>query len=180
MYELNDTASAVKEVQKFLYVISDKAHPEVPRISVDGIYGTETQDAVKIFQEIYDIEPTGVVDRVTFELLYQVYDENRSIPQQQRMDEELFPIQLGNSGNHVLKIHLLMSDLKERYSGIGRIPKDSYFSVDSKNATKEFQKIFRFSETGAIEYELYLRMLAELTCIENITSDNFSNSVKTS
>ncbi len=168
MYELNDTTSAIKEVQKFLYVVSDKLHPEVPRISIDGIYGAETEEAVKIFQALYDIEPTGKVDRITFELLYKAYDENKGVSEEYIIQTEYFPTKAGDQGNHVLHIHLLMLELAQKYPDIGRIPKTTYFSNESISATKELQKIFNYAQNGEIDKELYLRILTELNAIKRL------------
>ena len=50
MYPLSDKVSAIREVQKFLHLISDKKGSTIPRVSIDGIYGEETRGAVSEFQ----------------------------------------------------------------------------------------------------------------------------------
>ncbi len=166
MYELLDTVAAIKEIQKFLYVISDRVNNEIPRVSIDGFYGEETENSVRIFQEIYDIEPSGKVDLITFNLLYSLYDENRIESNSKTIQNEYFPIALGDQGNHVLNLHIVMLELKKRYKDIGNITKTTYFSKESENATWELQKIFRHLENGIVDYNLYIRMLTELDSLK--------------
>ena len=65
MYTQNDTASAVRQVQEYLYEIHlyEKLPLQPP---IDGIYGQETQAAVTLFQKSKGITPTGIVDLITF------------------------------------------------------------------------------------------------------------------
>ena len=168
MYELLDKSSAIKEIQKFLYVISDKVNTEVPRISIDGIYGEETENAVKTFQDLYGIIPTGIVDRITFDLLFKLYNENSFSTDKSYIDENLFPVKVGSQGNHVLNIHLLMLELREKYKDIGNILKSTYFSEESKRVTQQLQKIFRYIETGVVDYQFYQRMLLELDSLKRL------------
>ena len=70
MYFLSDSPAAIREVQKFLYVISYRVNSDVPRVAIDGIYGPETEAAVIAFQEIYGHSASGSVDRETFDSLY--------------------------------------------------------------------------------------------------------------
>ena len=56
MYELSDERAAITEVQKFLHVISDDTNGKIPRVAIDGIYGAESRDAVRIFQLEYNLK----------------------------------------------------------------------------------------------------------------------------
>ncbi len=168
MYELSDKKSTTKEIQKFLYFISDKLNPDIPRVAVDGIYGFETAEAVTAFQIIYGLEPTGRTDRKTFDLLYDLYVKNKTSYDVRHIGDDLFPVKFGDQGNHILHIHILMIDLKKRYQDIGLVMKTSYFSRESENAAKELQKIFRMPETGIVDLILYDRMVLELDSLKRL------------
>ena len=38
----------------------------IPKINADGIYGKQTADAVKVFQKVFKLPQTGVVDYPTW------------------------------------------------------------------------------------------------------------------
>ena len=50
---------------------------EIPPVYEIGVFGRETQDAVKAFQEMWGIEPTGIVDELTWNALVRVYRQYR-------------------------------------------------------------------------------------------------------
>lgn len=55
----------VLTLQRQLARIS-RSYPAIPAVSVDGIYGEKTAEAVKTFQRIFNLSPTGVVDFATW------------------------------------------------------------------------------------------------------------------
>lgn len=73
-YELNIGSSGekVRTIQEQLNVIS-KAYPLIPKISEDGVYGNNTAEAVRIFQKIFDLPQTGVVDFKTWYKISEIY-----------------------------------------------------------------------------------------------------------
>ena len=48
-------------------------YPKIPKIRVDGIYGPATANSVKIFQKIFHLPETGVVDFATWYKISQIY-----------------------------------------------------------------------------------------------------------
>ena len=59
-------------MQEQLNAISNN-YPLIPRIAVDGIYGEETQNAVKVFQKIFGLPVTGIVDYRTWYKIQEIY-----------------------------------------------------------------------------------------------------------
>ena len=57
--------SKVKQMQDQLNIIS-RAYPLIPKIASDGIYGPKTANAVKVFQQVFNLPQTGVVDFSTW------------------------------------------------------------------------------------------------------------------
>ncbi|MGL5694946.1 MAG: peptidoglycan-binding protein, partial [Peptostreptococcaceae bacterium] len=62
----------VKTVQTELNTIS-KGYPAVSKVDIDGIYGYKTKKSVEIFQKIFDLPVTGVVNFATWYELSRVY-----------------------------------------------------------------------------------------------------------
>ena len=73
---IGSTGSKVRQMQEQLNTISN-AYPLIPKINADGIYGEQTADAVKVFQKVFKLPQTGVVDYPTW---YKISDiENKWI-----------------------------------------------------------------------------------------------------
>ncbi len=62
----------VRTIQTQLNSISD-SYPMIPKIRVDGIYGPETAQAVRTFQQIFFMPVTGVVDFATWYEISKIY-----------------------------------------------------------------------------------------------------------
>lgn len=62
----------VRTIQTQLNRISD-AYTAIPKIAVDGAYGSRTANAVKTFQQIFDLPATGIVDRATWYKISFIY-----------------------------------------------------------------------------------------------------------
>ena len=171
MYFLSDTPAAIREIQRFLYVISDRINNDVPRVAIDGIYGFETEAAVRSFQEIYGLSVTGRVDRDTFDNLYLIY-KNAVIDinlDDYVLTDAGFPILLGTQNNDVIAVHLMIDELRKTYKDIGFVNiKSPYFSEQSQNAVMELQKIFNTSVTGIVDKLFFERMRRELDAIKRL------------
>lgn len=64
--------SDVITLQYLLNVISEY-NPRVPGLAQDGIFGSETRQAVIAFQQAMQLEPDGLVGPLTWNALYQTY-----------------------------------------------------------------------------------------------------------
>ena len=73
-YDLNIGASGnkVRQLQEQLNVIAG-AYPAVPTVMVDGVYGNDTKNAVRIFQGIFGLGQTGITDYPTWYKIQEIY-----------------------------------------------------------------------------------------------------------
>lgn len=69
---IGSSNSKVKQMQDQLNVIS-KAYPLIPKIQSDGIYGERTANAVRIFQQVFNLPQTGVVDFATWYKISEIF-----------------------------------------------------------------------------------------------------------
>lgn len=69
---IGSSGSKVKQMQEQLNVIAG-SYPLIPTIPVDGKFGQKTADAVRIFQEIFSLPTSGVVDFTTWYKISQIY-----------------------------------------------------------------------------------------------------------
>ena len=69
---IGSSGDKVRQMQEQLNVISN-AYPEIPKIQTDGLYGQSTADAVKVFQSVFYLPVTGIVDYKTWYKISQIY-----------------------------------------------------------------------------------------------------------
>lgn len=62
----------VEKIQSELNAIS-RNYPLIPRIAEDGIYGERTQEAVRVFQSVFGLPQSGVVDYSTWYKIQEIY-----------------------------------------------------------------------------------------------------------
>lgn len=70
--QLNSTGDSVKTIQRQLNSISNN-YPAINKLSVDGIYGQNTVDSVKTFQNIFDLPETGITDYKTWYKISRIF-----------------------------------------------------------------------------------------------------------
>ena len=69
---IGSSGDKVRQMQEQLNRISD-AYPLIPKITVDGIYGPATAEAVRVFQSVFGLPQTGVVDYPTGYKISEIY-----------------------------------------------------------------------------------------------------------
>lgn len=66
------TGDKVRQMQNQLNVIAD-AYPLIPKIAEDGIFGPRTAEAVRVFQGVFGLPQTGIVDFRTWFKISEIY-----------------------------------------------------------------------------------------------------------
>jgi peptidoglycan hydrolase-like protein with peptidoglycan-binding domain len=77
----------VRVLQEYLNFISERI-PEVPSLSVTGYFGEQTQAAVQAVQELYGLDPNGVVGVITWNAITSLYND---LYQGERLEEGQYP-----------------------------------------------------------------------------------------
>ncbi len=70
--QIGSTGMDVRTIQIQLNTISD-SYPMIPKLRVDGIYGPLTAQSVSIFQQIFRLPVTGIVDFATWYEISKIY-----------------------------------------------------------------------------------------------------------
>ncbi len=73
-YNLSVGASGGKvlQIQQQLNRIAQN-YPAIPKITADGIFGSRTADAVRVFQRVFNLPQSGIVDYPTWYKISEVY-----------------------------------------------------------------------------------------------------------
>ncbi len=70
--QIGSSGEKVRQLQYMLSVLASYI-PEIPNLTIDGIYGPATRNAVLATQQRYRLPETGVVDAATWEHIYNQY-----------------------------------------------------------------------------------------------------------
>lgn len=91
--QVGDTGDKIRHLQYMLAVLSAYIS-EIPPLTIDGIFGPATRDAVLAAQRWFGLPETGEVDAVTWD---EIYDQFSGIENTSLRNEETFPRSLPNS-----------------------------------------------------------------------------------
>ena len=161
-----DTGRDVELIQRKLNRISTN-YPGIPKIyPVDGFYGSSTTDAVRKFQEVFNLDPDGLVGRATWnqiqfiynavKKLYTVNSEGIRITDvTTRYTENLSE---GSSGEGVLTIQYYLSYIALFVPSVMEAAMDGDFGPTTTNAVKSFQRTYGLPETGIVDRATWDRM----------------------
>ena len=69
---VGSNGESVRQTQEFLNRIAQN-YPLIPKVAVDGTYGEATAEAVRVFQGIFNLPKTGVVDYATWYRISDIY-----------------------------------------------------------------------------------------------------------
>lgn len=155
MYLLNDEKSAVSAIQNLLRNVGYD-------IKVDGIFGTETRRAVRDFQSVYGLIPSGRVDLETFEMLAFISGRNyeykpvRIIPKM--LEGGVFSP--GDESNVITIIQAMLSELAVIYD-FEPIRINGVFDSDTGNAIKQIQRNNLLPDDGIINSQTWNALVSE-------------------
>ncbi|MBQ8289782.1 MAG: peptidoglycan-binding protein [Clostridia bacterium] len=164
MYYISDKASAVREVQRMLLIIS-QATDGISEVTVDGIYGDTTRLAVLEFQKISGLEQTAEVDLETFTLLF---DKSEKILTEARVnagvsDEEKYPLMTGDASGAVRRLNTELLSLTRYLPDMPRADVRGFFGRATEDAVKYFQNLVRAEADGKVSALLFDRIKNELS-----------------
>lgn len=149
----------VKSLQIFLNRISAN-YPAIPKIpQADGIFDTATEEAVRKFQNIFDLAVTGVVDQGTWYRIVNIYTGVKKLAELNSEGvswEEVSPqfnedVKLGSEGDVVRNLQYYLAVIGAYYDAVQPVPITGYFGEQTDRSLKSFQKVFGIPQTGTLD-----------------------------
>ncbi len=168
------TGPGVVVVQTELNRIS-QSYPAIPKISpVDGIFGAQTEAAVRRFQEIFDLEPDGVVGRATWYALVRLYTAVTSLGELRSQGQRFYsiswatsdPIEQGDTGVKVEHLQYMLSVLSAYIPQIPGVAIDGNFGPATREAVLAVQRRFGLPQTGVVNFETWDEIYDQFAGIE--------------
>lgn len=157
--EEGDAGNAVLGIQRRLRRISQN-YPAIPAIpALDGIFGAATRDAVAEFQRIFNLNPTGVVDKATWYKISYIYT---SVKRLAELDSEglsineirgRFPeeLRLGSEGDPVRQIQYYLRVVGAYYVRVQQPAVTGVFDQQTVDSVISFQRVFGLPQTGVVD-----------------------------
>ena len=153
----------VRQLQIRLNRISDN-YPSIPKIALpDGVFSFDTEDAVRRFQEIFNLTPDGIVGRATWYRIQFIYN---AVKRLNELDSEgitleevtqQFPgvTRLGDEGTDVRNIQYLLAYLAQFYNTVPPITPDGIYGPATVEAVSAFQQAFDLPVTGDVDFDTW-------------------------
>ena len=143
---LGDASGGVITLQYYLEYISTFV-PTVLSVNVDGDFGPATRDSVISFQKTYNMEETGVVDRVVWERIQNTYYSIIATVPFEFSEGVLLPfpgrvLREGLSGEDVRALQEYLNFIAKTYTEIPMVTVDGDFGPATAAAVREFKRIF--------------------------------------
>ena len=147
-----DTGSSVRLAQFYLRVIATN-YSAIPVITVDNIFGSGTEAAVRAFQSYFGLSVDGVIGKQTWNKLYEVYTDvtnDLMAPNQLPGTYPGTPLRQGDTGKAVREMQYYLYLLSAYYNEIPPIAFDGSFGSNTTLAVRTFQSLFGLSVDGIV------------------------------
>lgn len=171
----------VKTIQIQLNRIS-RNYPAIPKISqTDGIFGADTREAVKKFQEVFNIQPTGVVNEATWYKIAYIYTSVKRLAElnsegvtfEEAERQFANELKIGSQGFFVREIQYYLAVVGAYYDAVLPVEITGYFGEDTERSVKSFQQVFGLPQTGIIDRQTWNNLYrAYAGIVESIPFDN--------
>ncbi len=156
---LGSSGQEVRTIQTQLNRIS-RDYPLIPKItSVDGVFGVETEDAVRRFQETFNLTVDGVIGKATW---YKIKSIFVAVSRLGALNSEgirladvsknfVTEVRPGDTGNPVRVIQYYLSVIGVYNNAIPQVSIDGVFGDATESAVRSFQRAYGLAETGVVD-----------------------------
>lgn len=160
---VGDAGNNVQVIQTELNRIS-RNYPAIPKIEdPNGIFGIETEDAVRKFQEIFNLSVNGEVDKATWYKIKQYYNGVKGlsdlVSEGISLEEATIPfdtqIAEGDSGIPVTTLQYYLSIIAYFNGALEPVPRSNYFGPETVAAVERFQEFYGLAVTGIVDNETW-------------------------
>lgn len=153
---LGDAGNSVRTKQVQLNRIS-RNYPSIPKIApVDGVFGQETDDAVREFQRIFKLTADGIIGKATWYRIAYLYNSVKRLSELDSegisLDEvaQQFPSLLspGDTGDEVRMIQYYLQVVAAYYDTVPPLTTTGVYDDATYQAVMAFQRTFGLTLDG--------------------------------
>ena len=171
------TGPSVVTIQVSLNRIG-QSYPAIPKIpTVDGIFGSRTEAAVRKFQEIFDLTADGIVGPATWYALVRIYVAVTRLAELRSQGQKYYanswattdPIEPGDRGIKVEHLQYMLSMLSAYIPEIPPLTIDGIFGNATRAAVIAARQRFGLPQTGIVDFNTWDEIYDQFSGIENAT-----------
>ena len=160
---LGDDSNSVKIIQTELNRISDN-YPAIPKIRVEnGLFGLDTENAVRAFQEIFGLPRSGTVDKATWYRIRRYYNGVKRLAELSAegvTEEEAslpykFELSAGMQGLFVRALQYYLDTIAYANPQLDMVQVTGIFDEPTVRAVEQFQEYYGLPVTGVADNTLW-------------------------
>ena len=149
-----DNNIGVSSLQYYLSYLSD-FYSSIPRISIDGIFGQSTADAVRAAQREFGLEVDGVVGAETWRAIYNAYIGIVSTIPLQYFEGNTVPfpgvfLRIGVEDDSVRLLQEYLNYISRYIDEIPSVNPTGYFGTRTQEAVIAFQNYYGVTPSGIV------------------------------
>ncbi len=157
--KLGSAGNDVRTLQIHLNRISGN-YPAIPKIpAADGIFDAATESAVTKFQEVFGLDPNGIVDSATWYRIAYIYTSVKRIAEldsegvryeeiENKYTEDL---KIGMQSIEVSMLQYYLAVIGAYYEAVQPVEITGYFGENTERSVKSFQRVFGLPQTGEVD-----------------------------
>lgn len=146
----------VEIIQAQLNRISDN-YPAIKKLTVDGIFGTNMETAVKTFQKIFKLTADGIVGKSTWYKISYIYVAVKKLAELTSEGEAFvgggypgYVVKRGDKGLNVNIIQFYINQASIYISTLNPVKMDGIFGAGVEKQVKNFQRYFNLTADGKV------------------------------
>ena len=156
-------------------------YPAIPKLAtVDGIFGSRTEAAVRRFQEIFNLTVDGIVGKATWYALVRLYTAVTRLSELRSQGQRFYSIsweypnspQLGSTGEKVRHLQYMLAILAAYIPAIPSVEVDGIFGIRTQEAVIAAQEYFGLPQTGIVNAQTWEEIYDQFSGIETISLRN--------
>lgn len=149
----------IQLAQYFLNVLS-VFYDAIPAVDINGMLDRETQYSIRQFQRVMNLPPTGLLDDVTWNLMYSyILGILETLPVSAiSLPALLYPgvvLMEGSEGANVFIMQLFLSYISSIMLSIPPVNTSGFFDAQMATSVREFQRLRGLDSTGMIDEETW-------------------------
>ncbi|MBP3479737.1 MAG: peptidoglycan-binding protein [Oscillospiraceae bacterium] len=150
-------------------------YPAIPKLAtVDGIFGSRTEASVRAFQQIFDLEPDGIVGPGTWYALVRLYTAVTRLSELRSQGQQFYSVDWsypnsyyeGDTGENIRLLQYMLSVLSAYITEIPRVEVDGIFGPATREAVLAAQRWFGLPQTGSVDAATWDEIYDQFSGIE--------------
>lgn len=142
-------------------------YPAIPKIQyINGVFDLETENAVKKFQEIFNLSPDGIVGKATWYKIKQIFASVKRLSEltgegltisevSRRYTREL---SMGSQGEDVEALQYYLAFIGYFFPELPPIPITGFFGELTRDAVFSFKNTYGLPVTGVVDANVFNRI----------------------